>query len=90
MGLCSYCNEQDKESYWSYYCRDCAMLRRMLVLHEPKKCIEILKRCLIRNETQINNKINVELKSKKKAPVADDSVDYDNKEKVYSLRSIKK
>tara|TARA_R100001591_G_scaffold114006_2_gene127809 strand:- start:46 stop:336 length:291 start_codon:yes stop_codon:yes gene_type:complete len=63
MGLCSFCNERERESYWKYYCKDCAMLRRMLVLHNPNKCVEILKRCLIRNEQQITNKINVELKN---------------------------
>ena len=46
---CSFCNENERESYWSHYCKDCAMLRRMLVLHEPTKCVNILKRCLIRN-----------------------------------------
>ena len=34
----------------------------MLIIHEPSKCVEILKRCLIRNADQINNKIKLELK----------------------------
>ena len=59
---CSFCNENERESYWSHYCKDCAMLRRMLVLHEPTKCVNILKRCLIRNADQIDNKIKLELK----------------------------
>ena len=71
MGVCSYCQEQERESYWSYYCSDCANLRRMLVLHNSNKCVEILKRCLIRNEQQISNKISVELKQP-----ADDTKDY--------------
>lgn len=63
MGVCSFCEIQERESFWKSYCEDCAMLRRMLVLHEPKKCVQILKRCLIRNEQQISNKINVELRT---------------------------
>ena len=59
---CSFCNDNERESYWSHYCKDCAMLRRMLVLHEPTKCVNILKRCLIRNADQIDNKIKVELR----------------------------
>lgn len=59
---CSFCNDNERESYWSHYCKDCAMLRRMLVLHEPTKCVNILKRCLIRNADQIDNKIKLELK----------------------------
>tara|TARA_R110000787_G_scaffold180298_1_gene292419 strand:- start:197 stop:385 length:189 start_codon:yes stop_codon:yes gene_type:complete len=34
----------------------------MLVLHDPAKCVNILKRCLIRNADQIDNKIKLELK----------------------------
>lgn len=63
MGVCSFCEHQERESFWKSYCEDCAMLRRMLVLHNPKKCVEILKRCLIRNEQQISNKIHLELKT---------------------------
>jgi len=63
MGVCSFCENQERESFWKSYCEDCAMLRRMLVLHDPKKCVEILKRCLIRNEQQISNKIHIELKT---------------------------
>ena len=73
MGLCSFCNERERESYWKYYCKDCAMLRRMLVLHNPNKCVEILKRCLIRNEQQITNKINVELKNMPKKEIIENT-----------------
>ena len=52
---CYYCESQERETYWKHYCNDCAMLRRMLVLHNPKKCVEILKRCLIRNSEQIDH-----------------------------------
>tara|TARA_R110002153_G_scaffold274315_1_gene448477 strand:+ start:20369 stop:20629 length:261 start_codon:yes stop_codon:yes gene_type:complete len=78
MAICSFCEEQERESFWKSYCENCAMLRRMLVLHDPKKCVEILKRCLIRNEQQITNKINLELKNEI-AAVADDNKDYDQK-----------
>lgn len=71
MGSCSFCNENERETYWSHYCKDCAMLRRMLVLHDPAKCVNILKRCLIRNADQIDNKIKIELKN------GNDLVDYD-------------
>lgn len=60
---CYYCESQERETYWKHYCNDCAMLRRMLVLHNPKKCVEILKRCLIRNSEQIDHKINKEVKT---------------------------
>ena len=77
MAICTFCEEQERESFWKSYCENCAMLRRMLVLHNHKKCVEILKRCLIRNEQQITNKINLELK--KEIILSDDQTDYDQK-----------
>lgn len=76
MTICSFCNVQDSESYWKSYCEDCAMLKRMLVLHDPKACVGILRRCLIRNEEQITNKIKLELKNQEKEnSVGDESYD---------------
>ena len=77
MAICLFCEEQEREGFWKSYCEDCAMLRRMLVLHNPKKCVEILKRCLIRNEQQITNKINLELRQP--VSISDDLKDYDQK-----------
>jgi len=74
---CSYCNEYPCDGYLSSYCEDCAMLRRLLKIHDSKKCVNILRRVLIRNETQINNKINIELKTLDKLNKnADDRTDY--------------
>ena len=73
MGFCSFCNENEVEGWLKYYCTDCAMLKRMLVLHDPNKCVNILKRCLIRNEEQITNKIKLELKTQDKELNEDNS-----------------
>ena len=51
MGKCYLCEEKPTTGYFSYYCEDCTMLRRLLLTNNPKKCIEILKRCLLRNDT---------------------------------------
>lgn len=85
MGVCSFCEHQERESFWKSYCEDCAMLRRMLVLHDPKKCVEILKRCLIRNEQQISNKINLELKTE-----SNDQRDYETPKNVAVVTRSKK
>ena len=42
--VCSFCCENETEGWLKSYCVDCAMLKRMLVLHEPKKCVDILNR----------------------------------------------
>ena len=79
MGYCSFCSEYETEGFFKNYCKNCAMLRRMLVIHDSEKCIEILKRVLIRNQNQIDHKINMELKRKEenKEKEGDDKKDYD-------------
>ena len=63
MGFkCLYCEERDRVSYFSNWCEDCANLRRLLLIYEPQKCIDILKRTLTRDDTQITYKINQEIK----------------------------
>lgn len=62
MGKCYFCEEKDRVSYFSYYCKDCAMLRRWLLTYDPKKCCDILKRTLTRDDKQIDFKISQEVK----------------------------
>ena len=62
MGKCYFCEEQERVSYFNYYCKDCAMLRRWLLTYSPEKCCNILKRTLTRDDKQIDYKINQEIK----------------------------
>ena len=59
---CYFCEEQERVSYFNYYCKDCAMLRRWLLTYSPEKCCNILKRTLTRDDKQIDYKINQEIK----------------------------
>mgnify|MGYP003652099375 CR=1 FL=1 len=53
MGFkCYFCEERDRVGYWSNWCLECANLRRMLLIYDPKKCTDILKRTLTRDENQ--------------------------------------
>jgi hypothetical protein len=61
MGLCSFCNTVETEGFFKSYCAPCANLRRILILYDSTKCIEILNRVLLRTDTQINHKIKMEL-----------------------------
>ena len=62
MGKCYFCEEKDRVSYFNYYCKDCAMLRRWLLTYSPDKCCSILKRTLTRDDKQIDYKITQEQK----------------------------
>ena len=59
---CYFCGERERLGYWSYWCEDCANLRRMLLIYEPEKCTSILKRTLMRDDTQIQYKVQQEVK----------------------------
>lgn len=54
--LCYFC-EENQRPYFGYYCEECALLRRLLIVYNPSKAIEILKKTLIRDQAQIDNKI---------------------------------
>lgn len=60
---CYFCEDKPRIGYWSYYCKECAMLRRWLLTYSPDKCCNILKRTLTRDESQISFKIQQEVKS---------------------------
>ena len=62
MSPCYFCEERERASFFSYYCEDCAMLRRWLLTYSPEKCCDILKRTLTRDDTQIGYKIQQEVK----------------------------
>ncbi len=62
VGVCYFCEEKPRVSYFNYYCKDCAMLRRWLLTYSPDKCIGILKRTLTRDDKQIDFKISQEVK----------------------------
>ena len=61
--ICYFCSKNSR-SFFAYYCEDCSLLRRMLIVYDPKKSIEILKRTLIRDQNQIDNKIETILNEK--------------------------
>ena len=62
VGTCYFCEEKPRVSYFNYYCKDCAMLRRWLLTYSPEKCCSILKRTLTRDDKQIDFKISQEIK----------------------------
>ena len=62
MGACYFCSERERTGFFSYFCEECAMLRRMLMIYSPDKCTEILKRTCLRDDKQIEFKINQEIK----------------------------
>ena len=65
MGKCYFCEEKDRVSYFNYYCKDCAMLRRWLLTYSPDKCCSILKRTLTTNGNESDTLYDKKLRPRK-------------------------
>ena len=88
VSYCYFCSERPRVGYWSYYCEDCANLRRMLLIYSPEKCISILKRTLTRDNSQIDYKVQQEIKKIVNTQIEDtiDKTDSSYEKKSYNLR----
>ena len=87
MGKCYFCCERERVGYWSYWCEDCANLRRMLLIYSPEKCTNILKRTLTRDDNQIQYKVQQEIKKiVNKEIVNTEDTDLSYEKKSYNLR----
>ena len=84
MGKCYFCQERERVGYWSYWCEDCANLRRMLLIYSPEKCISILKRTLTRDDNQIDYKVQQEIKKIVNKDIENSDESYEKKS--YNLR----
>tara|TARA_R110000744_G_scaffold340306_1_gene445532 strand:- start:10 stop:186 length:177 start_codon:yes stop_codon:yes gene_type:complete len=56
----------------------------MLLIYEPEKCISILKRTLTRDDTQIQYKVQQEIKKIVNKEIEDTDLSYEKK--TYNLR----
>jgi len=86
--ICYFCGERQRPLL-GYFCEDCALLRRMLIIYNPTKAIDILKRTLLRDQAQIDNKIETIVKQK--LPVIKEATETDEElKKDLVLRNKKK
>ena len=88
--ICYFCSTNSR-SFFAYYCDDCSLLRRMLIVYDPSKATEILKRTLLRDQNQIDNKIDTILNEK--LPVIQENNETDDEQepkKDLVLRNKKK
>ena len=62
MGKCVMC-EVNPNQYWGgSFCENCRAIKNLGNVYGYEKILEILKKCCIRNETQIQNKIDIQKK----------------------------
>tara|TARA_R110001632_G_scaffold35416_4_gene89324 strand:- start:445 stop:678 length:234 start_codon:yes stop_codon:yes gene_type:complete len=75
MGLCSFCESRERESYWDTYCKSCSRAKHLISIYGDR-VYEVLEHVLVRTEDKQKYKI-------------DEKVKEDIEKKEYSLRSAK-
>ena len=62
MGKCIMC-EVNPNQYWGgSFCENCRAIKNLGNVYGYEKILDILKKCCIRNEQQIQNKIDIQKK----------------------------
>tara|TARA_R110000823_G_scaffold18197_8_gene56997 strand:- start:14965 stop:15255 length:291 start_codon:yes stop_codon:yes gene_type:complete len=72
MGKCYFCETEDRESWGGYWCKSCRQIKNLGNVYGFERTLTILKSCCIRDETQLERKIEGQ---KKKAKLNDDDDD---------------
>ena len=59
MGRCYFCEVEDRLSWSSYWCSSCREVKNLCNVYGYAKVLEILKSVCIRDNEQIERKINI-------------------------------
>jgi len=62
MGKCVMCEVKPNQYWGGSFCENCRAIKNLGNVYGYEKILEILKNCCIRNETQIQNKIEIQKK----------------------------
>ena len=81
MGVCYFCEKEQRENYLGYYCDSCRKIKNLGNVYGFNRIYNILNKCCIRDTTQLENKITKHKKDVEKK-VANDLTDYDNPDKI--------
>ena len=54
---CYFCETEPRESTFGYWCKECRELKNICNVYGFKRSLDILKKCCIRNEEQLEAKI---------------------------------
>lgn len=57
MGYCVFCEEQKVETWFGSFCGDCRKIKNLGNVYGFKRTLDILTKCCIRDESQLERKI---------------------------------
>ena len=62
MGKCYYCDVNVRENWSDSWCKSCKELKNIGAVYGFEKMLDVVKRCCLRNDTQLENNIKRENK----------------------------
>lgn len=68
MGYCILCEKKPVENWFGSFCSECRQIKNLGNVYGFERVLEILKKCCIRDESQLENKINNHKKQKERLP----------------------
>ena len=57
MGYCKFCESKQVEHWFGSWCSECRQIKNLCNVYGYERVLEILKKCCIRDETQLEKKI---------------------------------
>jgi len=57
MGYCKFCETKPVENWFGSFCKDCRQIKNLGNVYGFPRTLEILKKCCIRDENQLEKKI---------------------------------
>ena len=83
MGYCYFCEKEPRETWGGFWCSNCRQIKNLANVYGYDKVLDILKACCIRNDDQLERKIQLKRGLK--------SIEINTKGKIvegdYNLRS---
>ena len=65
---CLLCEKKPVENWFGSFCSECRQIKNLGNVYGFERVLEILKKCCIRDESQLENKINNHKKQKERLP----------------------
>ena len=69
MTYCKFCEQEQVESWFGNWCTNCRQIKNLCNVYGFPRTLEILKKCCIRDESQLERKIE---KHKKLATIVEE------------------
>lgn len=65
MGYCKFCESKPVENWFGSWCSECRQIKNLCNVYGYDRVLEILKKCCIRDENQLEKKIMAHKEKKK-------------------------